>query len=392
VTAQIALALALTASAGLLLKSFARVTSVDAGFNADRVLLAQVSHTTERADPVRWATYVERGLANLRALPGVAVAGAGAPLPLSGQQGLLRFGAFVDRAASADATAGQAPAGPAGRAYLRWATPDYFRAMGIPLVDGRAFDGRDTPKSQPVAVVDRTFVDRYLGGDPPIGRKIRMSNERAFREIVGVVGAVRPTRLEEEPEPHVYLAQGQNPSPVITFAVRTHGDPRALASSVRAALTAIDPAQPVYNVRTLEEVVVGAAAARRFNALLLVLFASLAAGLTIVGIYGVMAFWVAESRRDFGVRLALGASRREIIAMVLRRGLRVTAWGAALGLGLAVAGGRWIAGLLFGVSPLDPEVLTMATALLCAAALAGSYIPARNAVKIEPAESLRTSS
>jgi putative ABC transport system permease protein len=185
------------------------------------------------------------------------------------------------------------------------------------------------------------------------------------------------------------VPQAQNPSPSLTFVIRTDGNPSRLAASVREAIRHIDPEQPVFNVRTLEDMVTGSVAAQRFNALLIALFAYVAVLLMVVGIYGLIAGWVTESTRDIGVRLALGATPGEILSLVVGRGLRLAAFGAAGGLVLAFFGSRLLAGLLFGVEPWDPVVFGGATLLVTIAAAAASYLPARRAVSIDPAVALR---
>jgi putative ABC transport system permease protein len=261
--------------------------------------------------------------------------------------------------------------------------------MGIPLIQGRTFEDGDRRDTLPVAVVDRAFVRRYFPGSDPIGRRLRMTNERVARQIVGVVGSVRQTTLEDEAEPHVYVAQAQNPSPVMTFVIRTEGEPRALAVAVRERIQSVDPTRPVYNVRTLEALVAGSVAVRRFNAVLLALFAGLAVSLALVGVYGVMAYWVGESAREIGLRIALGATRGRILRHLLGRSLRVTLAGVAGGLLLSLVAGRFVGGLLFGVLPTDPVTLAASTVAVLAAAGAASYFPARRALAIDPADALR---
>jgi putative ABC transport system permease protein len=309
--------------------------------------------------------------------------GGGSPLPLSGRQGLLRFGVRVeDRPApSADNRA--------DRAYLRWATPGYFQAIGIPLRAGRGFEPRDRTDAPAVAVVDETFVARYLPGEDPVGRRIRMSNERQPREIVGVVGAVRQTALDEAAEPHVYVPQSQNASPVMTFVLRSDGDPRGLAPAVRDRLRALDPNRPVYGIRTLDHLVAGSVAGRRLQAGLLAIFAALAGTLTLVGVYGLVAYWIGESRKEIGVRLALGATPRSVLAGLVGRTLRVAVPGAAAGCLLALAGARLASGLLYGVAPADPLTFAAATLLVLAAAVVATCLPARRVLAIDPSDALR---
>jgi putative ABC transport system permease protein len=382
VTAQIALATTLVIAAALLVMTFARLTRVDAGFQADRVVLAQVSLTVTRYDPQVWSSFFARTLEEIRRLPGVEAAGAVDPLPLSGQKGLMRFGVRFE--GRPDPRPGEFD-----RTYLRRATPDYFSAIGIPVLDGRTFDAGDRADTKPVAVIDRPFADRYFPGQNPIGRKVRSTNDRTFREIVGVVGAVSQTSLAEPAEPHLYVAQSQNPVPAMTFVLRTGSSSAALAPALRAAVSRIDPEQPVFNIRTLRDIVSGSVASERFNALLLALFAQVALALALVGVYGLIAGWVAASTREIGVRVALGAGIGSVYRLVLGRGLRLACAGVVVGLLLALAATRFLGAMLFGVSAWDPSVFAGAAALVLIAALLAAWIPARRALAIDPAAALR---
>ena len=382
VTTQIALATALVIAAGLLIITFVRLTRVDAGFQAERVLLAQVSLTVTRYDPQSWSSFFARTLEEIRRLPAVESAGAVDPLPLSGQKGLMRFGVRFE--GRPDPQPGEFD-----RTYLRRATPDYFSAIGIPVLDGRTFDAGDRADTKPVAVIDRTFADRYFPAQNPIGRKVRSTNDRTFREIIGVVGAVSQTSLDEPAEPHLYVAQSQNPVPSMTLVMRTGLDSAALAPAVRAAAGRIDPEQPVFNIRTLQDVVSGSVASERFNALLLALFAQVALALSLVGVYGLIAGWVTASTREIGVRVALGAGIGSIYRLVLGRGLRLACAGVVLGILLALAATRFLGAMLFGVGAWDPGVFAGAAALVLIASVLAAWIPARRALAIDPAAALR---
>ncbi len=223
----------------------------------------------------------------------------------------------------------------------------------------------------------------------PLGKRIQMSNERMQRTIVGVVGPVRQTRLESAGEPHVYVPQAQNPSPALSFVVRTGSDPMSFAAAVRERLRSVDPAQPVYNVRTADALLAASAVSRKFNASVLAIFASLAGLLTLVGVYAVMASWVAESKKEFGVRLALGAERSEVLAMVVRRGLRLTVAGVVAGIPLAVIASSGVRALLFEVAAGDAACFAVAAVILITVGFAGSYLPARRAIAVNPVDSLR---
>lgn len=381
VAAEIAVTLALLVTACLLVKSLISLRGVDPGFNADRVMLAEVNLSQRRYAPERWSAMYDQVIDNLTALPGVRAVGAGAPLPLSGQPGLLRFGLVID---------GRPPlAAQVDRIYLRWATPGYFTAMGIPLRQGRAFSRDDRAGSLPVAIVDEAFAARHFPGENALGHRVRPTSDDTWREIIGVVGSVRQTSLDGDAEPHLYVAAAQFPTPVITFVVRGDGDPASMASGLRAAVHGVDPAEPVFNVRTLRDVVSDATSPQRFNASVIALFAGCAGFLTVLGIYGVTSRWVSDSTRDLGVRIALGAAHGQILRGILVRGLRVIAAGATAGLGLAFVAARLVATLLFGVRVTDPLVFVAATAIVTIVAVAATLVPARRALAVDPAVSLR---
>lgn len=382
IIAEIALTVALLIGAGLLVRSFANLSRVDAGFRADRVLLAEVTLPSASYPAARWPSFFSLALDEIRTLPGVETAGAGAPLPLAGSEGLMRFGLRIDgRDVPAE--------GRTDRVYLRWATPDYFRAMGIPLLQGRVFSGADGADTTPVAVVDQTFVLRHFPGEDPVGKRVRATNDRTWRQIIGVVGAVRQTSLEQAAEPHLYVLLAQSPSPTMTFVVRASVAPASLAAALRDRIRRVDPALPAPEIRTLDEVVAGSVAGRRFNAGVLTLFALLAATLTLVGIYGVVAYWVNDATREIGVRMALGAGRGQILSAIVGRGLILTGLGSGAGIMLALVGGQLLAGLLYGVSARDPATFGGAAAAVLVAGVLASYLPARRVLRIDPAESLR---
>ena len=305
--------LALLVTACLLVKSLISLRGVDPGFNADRVVLAEVNLSQRRYAPERWSAIYDQVVDGLSALPGVRAVGAGAPLPLSGQPGLLRFGLVID---------GRPPlAAQVDRIYLRWATPGYFTAMGIPVRQGRAFSRDDRADSLPVAIVDEAFAARHFPGENALGHRVRPTSDSTWREIVGVVGKVRQTSLDGDAEPHLYVAAAQFPTPAITFVVRGDGDPASLAAGVRAAVHSVDPAEPVFNVRTLRDVVSDATTPQRFNASVIALFAGCAGFLTVLGIYGVTSRWVSDSTRELGVQNR--ARRRSRTDPPLDRGARI---------------------------------------------------------------------
>jgi putative ABC transport system permease protein len=384
VFAQIAVATTLVVGGTLLIRSFDRLTSVPAGFTADRTLLLDVSLPVVRYARVARAPFFDRALERIRALPGVQAAAAGGPLPLSGQDGLLRFGLSVEgRAAAPDRS---------DRAYLRWATPGYFTAMGIALRAGRPFAEADAAGSAPVAVIDEALARRFFGGDNPIGRRVQISSEareKTWREVIGVVGAVRQTALDREAEPHVYVPETQMPSPALTLVVRSGGAPVAVASGVREAIRVLDPDLPISNVRSLADLVSGSTASRRFNALLLSLFAAAAVLLTLVGVYGVVSQLVAQSTREIGVRIAMGAGSGDVVALMLKRAVRMAVAGVAAGSLAAWLAAPALGGMVYGIAPRDPATLGAVALLLVSAAVAAAYLPARRILRLDVVHALR---
>ena len=379
---QVAAATVLLAGGGVLLHSLMRLSGVAPGFDPDaRALLATVSLASTRYSRDARAAFFDRVLREVGALPGVQSAGAGGPLPLSGQDGLWRFGLVVDGH----------PADPSrsDRAYLRWATPGYFASMGIPLRDGRTFAAGDTAGAPGVALIDETLARRFFPGENPIGKRLRTSNERNWRTVIGVVGAVRQTALDRDADPHVYVPEAQMPSPSLTLVVRTAGDPRQIAPLLRDVMSRTDASIPLANVRTLDDLVAGSVATRRFSALALTSFAMAALILTIVGICGVVAQAVAQSTHEIGIRLALGADATALLRGTAGGIVRLVLAATVAGLAAAWVATPLLAGMLFGVAPRDPAAFAAAAGILSLTALAASYLPARQVLSIDAVNVLR---
>ena len=380
---QIALATALVVAGTLLIRSFERVTAVPAGFTADQTLLLDVALPGTRYPREAWAAFFDRALERVRALPGVHAAGAGGPLPLSGLDGLMRFGLSVE---------GREPAPDRpDRAYLRWATPGYFTAMGIPLHAGRTFTASDAARSLPVAVIDEVLARRFFDTASPIGRRVMLSSEarsKTWREVIGVVGSVRQTALDRDADPHVYVPEAQLPASQLTMIVRADS-PAAATAGVRDVLHALDADLPVANLRTLADLISGSTARRRFNALLLSLFAGVAVILTLVGVYGVIAQMVAQSAREVGVRIAMGASTGDVIALLLVRAGKLSVAGVAAGAAAAWLAAPALGSLLYGVAPRDPATLVLVPILLVAAAMLAAWLPARRILRLDVVHALR---
>jgi putative ABC transport system permease protein len=385
VLAEIALALVLLVGAGLLLRSFATLHGVDPGFRSGGVLTLEVAPPQFKyPDEAQQAAFYERLLARLAALPGVEHAASALPLPLDGNGFMLTY-QIEGRPAAAP---GQEPV-----AAIRVVSPDFFQALGVPVVRGRAFTAEDRIDSEPVAVVNRAFVERELKGQDPLGKRLTFEDAAdptaRWLTIVGVAGDVRHRALSQDPAAEVYWAQLQSPQRGSTVVVQTAGDPASLAPAVRAAVGEIDADLPVNRVRTLDEVVAESLASSRFNAVLFALFAGLALALAAVGVYGVVSYAVAQRTHEIGVRMALGAGRREVVGMILRQGMGTVLWGVAVGLVGAYFAARLLAGLVYGVSPHDLPTFVAVALALAGVALLANVVPARRATRVDPLLALR---
>lgn len=391
VTVQIALAVTLTAGAGLLIRSFSRLMATNPGFRPDGVLSFNLSlPDVGYEDPARvaaFATAVEEGF---RALPGVTGVGMIFGLPLSG------FGYSI----TPTALDGRRLSDEEQNAFpvffqLRFVTPGYFETMGISALQGRGFTTQDRADAPTVAVVNETAARQLFGTTDVIGRRVEhgtrmgLGGDRVNGEIVGVVRDVKDVALSAAARPHVYFPHAQWPVDFLQPVLRTTGDPLALAEPARRVVAAVDPNVPVYQVRTLSELRAASTGRTRFLMLMLGVFAAAALTLAAVGIYGVVAYAVAQRRRELGIRMALGARTADIVGLVLRQGAGLAGAGAALGLAGALLATRALRGLLFEVSPTDPATLTAGTATLIAVALLASYLPARRAAHVSPVEALR---
>jgi predicted permease len=385
VIAETALALVLLVGAGLLIKSFARLQGVDPGFSPGRVLTAQLPlpatrYPNDAARRAFWARLVDRA----RAIPGVMAVGLTSNVPFNG---LVGSGSY----SIVGYTPRQNEAQPHGRQEV--VGGDYFRAMGIPLVEGRLFNDADAADSPPVVVIDQVLVKRYFTDRSPIGQQIRRGGPTspAFT-IVGVVGTINSIDLGEPvTKERIYYPVAQQPIAAMALVMKTGSDERALVSQVRAAVASIDAEQPVADVRTMGEWMARSLEGRRSPMLLLALFGVVALTLSAIGIYGVLAFGVAQRSREFGIRQALGANPRAILSLVIVQGMRTAGAGMALGLAGSVALTRYLQSLLFGVGAHDVSVYAGVTTLLLGVALAACYLPARRATRIEPTVALRDS-
>jgi Acidobacterial duplicated orphan permease len=385
VVGEIALALMLLSTAVLLVKSFSRLQNVSPGFSRENVLTASLALPQAKYPAAEQRTaFAQQLLARLETLPGVTSAALTSHLP---------FGNSHNQG-SYDIVGYEPPAGqPSPHAVIRKISPDYFRALKIPLLRGRAFEPSDALGRQRVVVVDRILADRYWPGADPIGRQISRGDESDpdnHWTIVGVVAPVRNTSLDEPvTKETLYFPFLQDPSGSFSVVVKTTASPASLAAAVRQTVLSLDPDQPVFDLRTLESRVDEYLQRRRSPMILLGVFAGIALFLAALGVYGVLAFAVGQRTSEIGLRLALGATRQNILSLILGQGARLVLLGVALGLAGYFAISRLIGQLLFGVAPTDPATLLLAPLLLAAAALLACLLPARRATRVDPMIALR---
>jgi putative ABC transport system permease protein len=378
---EVALAMMLLTGAGLLAKSFVTLVSVDPGFRPERVLTFDLS-TFGMSSRERAAAFVDQVLARVRAVPGVVEAGSIHFLPLRAMQsgtGMVEVGKQTERKST----------WPGGLVSV--VTPGYFRAMGIPVLRGRALEPRDTAKSPSVVVVNQAAARTFFDGRDPVGKRmyIQWSDDSTPIEVVGVVGNVRQEGLSQSVKPLVYLPNAQHPHGLAAVVVRSAAEPSAIAGAVKAAVREVDPNQPVANLREMTGIVSESVSRPRLYSVLLGVFAALAVALSSVGVYGVLAYSVVRRNRDIGVRMALGAEPSVVLRSVLREGLALAVLGLAAGTLGAAALTRYLSAMLFGVRPLDASVFAAAAAALLAVAFTAIYIPARRATQVDPVVALR---
>jgi putative ABC transport system permease protein len=386
VVVEVALAVVLLVGAGLLLRSFAALQTVDPGFQTERMLSFRVIvGSAAYPEPEQVRNFQQELLERVGALPGVEAATAANTLFLSR---LPNMGPV--------ALEGRPPAGemdPITAVTNDFVAPGFFRTMGMPIVQGRGFEPGDVAGGTQVVVVNETFVQRLVPGEDPIGRRFARgdpeSPDAVWQTIVGVVADSRRAGLAEPVRPEAYRPITQAAPRSIEVLVRTAGPPLALVPQARALLREMDPNMPMAQLRTVEAAMAEAVATRRFVMMLLAGFAVLAVTLAAIGIYGVLAFLVGERTRELGIRLALGADRQTVIRMVLRQSLGYVLPGLALGAVGALALTRLLQAQLFGIEPTDPVTFAAVLTLLLAVAVLASWVPARRAANVQPVEALR---
>jgi putative ABC transport system permease protein len=376
IAAEIALSLILLVAAGLLMKSFVRLTQVNPGFNPDRLLIFNIGLASS-ADPARQASFYSEVVERLRAVPGVQSAAAVSRLPLAGGNSSRSFNIpGSSQSYSAD---------------IRVSTPDYFKTMGIPLLQGRNFTAHDSGGSLSVAIINQAAAANIFPGQNPIGKSLtNFGPAMAKLQIVGVVGNVRHVALETAERPEVYLPLAQAQWPSMFIALRsTVSHPLSLIPAVQSAVWSIDRNVPLANPRTMQDVLAHSVLRRKFAMLLLSIFAGLATLLAAVGLYGVISYSVVQRTKEIGIRMALGGQRADMLGMVLRQSGTLVLIGMLAGIPLALAASRLLGAMLYGVGATDVVTYLLVIALLAAAAFLASIIPAFRAAKVDPMIALR---
>jgi putative ABC transport system permease protein len=386
VAAQMAMAVILLTGSGLMAKTLVELLRVDPGFGAEDVLTVRVSAPSGTyPDAGSVAGFYEELLARVREIPGVRGAGAARLLPLASTMGDSFFRPVGYQPGPNESTQGD----------WQWATSGYFETMGIPLVDGRTFDGRDRREGQPVVLINEVIAERYWPGESAVGRAVLASGAADTAVVVGVVGNVSHNGLVSEVKTRYYVPHAQvhedwlGTTRSMTLTIGTEGPPATYVDAVRRAVRAIDASIPLAQVQTLDDVLAASVAQPRFAAVLLGAFAAIALTLALVGIYGVLAYAVSQRTREIGVRMALGAEARQVVGLVVRQGMAMALAGVAVGTAVAWFLTDLMAGLLYQVAPQDPATFASVPAIFAFVALLACWIPAARASRVRPAKVLR---
>jgi len=384
---EVALSLVLLVGAGLLIKSFLRLQNIDPGFKPGHLLTMRVDLSAAKAGELHQITsFYQQILEKVQTIPGVQSAGVINLLPIA-SSGMVAGLTLEDKP---DAEPGQPIL-----ANYRVISPDYFSAMGISLLKGRGLSDQDTANSPGVVVINQTLALKYWGDENPLGKSLKLdsrSSASPWLTVIGVVGDVRQSELRADPAPEMYILYTQPHRRYArprTLVVRTTADPLSVLAAVKTQIWSVDKDQPVYSIRSMEQILSGSLAPRRFNMLLLGFFDAIALALAGVGIYGVVSYAVSQRTQEIGVRMALGARQTDILRLVVGRSMMLVMIGIACGMLAAFSLTRLISGLLFGVSATDPLTFALISLVLTSVALLACYLPARRATRVDPLVALR---
>jgi predicted permease len=382
VIGEVALALVLLVGAGLFLRSLSRLQQAGTGFDSRGVLTGMVSLPESRyKEPEKRVAFYRAVTERLMSTPGVTAAAAAIPIPFSDSESSASF-SIEGRSV--------APGDPGPHGDMRYVSPGYFRTLGIPQRSGRVFTSLDRTGGQPVAIIDENLARQYWPNEDPLGKHIRRGSSAPWSAIVGITGHVKHSDIAGDTgKGVVYYPIFQIPPPYTSFAVKTTADPAGLAEAMRGAVRSIDPSLPLHHMKTMQDMVSASLAPRRFVVLVLGFFAVAALLMAVIGLYGVISYSVAQRTQEIGIRVALGAQRREVLALITAQGLRLGVLGVVAGLVVAFLLSGVVSSQLFEVSAFDPLTLALTAAVLVAAALLASYIPARRAAKVDPTIALR---
>ena len=378
VAGEVALASMLLIGAGLAMKSFVNLQHVNPGIRPDHVLTFRMRLPTDNLykNDLEQADFYRRVLDKVDQIPGIQSAGLSDVLPL-GQQNDREYFTIENR---------PLPGGEELVADFRRISPRYLKTMGIPLLRGRMLSDRDGREAPPVILIDETLAHQYWPNENPIGRRMRLWRE--FREVVGIVGQVHHYGLEKQPEPTIYAPYEQMPDKAMALAVRTTMDTQAVVKAVKQAVWSVDRGQPVFQIRSMDDYLSLAGSASRISTILLLVFAGISMLLAALGIHGVVSYGVAQRTREFGLRMALGSTPRQLKGLVIRSGIRTALIGLLAGMAGAAALASALRALLYGVAPVDPAVMAGVATLLLTVALIANYVPASRATRIDPMEAL----
>jgi putative ABC transport system permease protein len=384
VVSELAIAVVLLVGAGLLIKSLWRLQKVNSGLDPTNVLTFNVG-LPEKYDWQKQSQFFIDLKSRLESTPGVQSASSILPLPLSGDRFSISF--EIDGRPMAPKDHPTADFFSVGVGY--------FKSMGIQIIKGRDFEDRDRHGATPVVIITESLARQFFPNEDPLGKRIKpgintIEGEKSpMREIIGVVADVRNRSLNTEPKPAYYVPQTQVPFDQMVMVVKTTGDPHSVITAATKQVAAIDQDLPVFGIKTMDEYLSASVAAPRFSTTLLSIFAAVALVLTVVGLYGVMSYSVAQRTNEIGIRLALGAQSRDVLLMIVKQGLSLIGLGILIGLAGAFALTRLIASLLFGVTAKDPFTFAAVVVLLAVVALLACYVPAWRATKVDPMEALR---